>query len=82
MLLRLFIAGASERSRRALRLVNDHCGKLPRSKYKLEVVDIYQQPESARSNQIIATPTLIKYLPTPVQRFIGDLSDLAQLRYN
>ena len=42
--------------------------------YKLEVVDIYQQPELARSEQIIATPTLIKFLPPPLRRVVGDLS--------
>jgi circadian clock protein KaiB len=47
--------------------------------YNLEVIDVYQQPELARRNQIVATPTLVKRLPRPVCRFIGDLSDLDRL---
>jgi circadian clock protein KaiB len=44
-------------------------------RYKLEVIDVYQQPELARDRQVIAAPTLIKELPPPLRRFIGDLSD-------
>ena len=44
-------------------------------RYQLEVVDIYQQPELARAEQIIAAPTLIKSLPLPLRRLVGDLSD-------
>ena len=47
--------------------------------YDLEVVDVYQQPELARANQIVATPTLIKEFPRPVRRFIGNLLNTAGL---
>jgi hypothetical protein len=48
-------------------------GRAERDSYELEVIDVYQQPELARDNQIIATPTLIKEFPRPVRRFIGNL---------
>jgi circadian clock protein KaiB len=71
----LFISGASERSRLALAnikaIVNEHLN----GRYRLSVVDLYQQPERAREHEIIAVPTLVKRLPQPLRRMIGDLSD-------
>jgi circadian clock protein KaiB len=71
----LFISGASERSRLALAnikaIVNEHLN----GRYRLSVVDLYQQPQRAREHEIIAVPTLVKRLPQPLRRMIGDLSD-------
>jgi circadian clock protein KaiB len=71
--LRLFVAGATDRSRQAVLRVRQMCEGELQGKCELEVVDIYQQPELARLNQIVATPTLIKEHPKPVRRFIGNL---------
>jgi circadian clock protein KaiB len=71
----LFISGASDRSRLALAnvkaIVNEHLN----GRYRLSVVDLYQQPQRAREHEIIAVPTLVKRLPQPLRRMIGDLSD-------
>jgi len=73
--IRLFVTGSTPRSLRAIQNIRNICeDKLP-GRYSLEVVDIYQHPESAGSQQIIVTPTLIKDTPLPVRRIIGDLSD-------
>ena len=77
--LRLFVAGATARSRHALLRVRQLCEAELKDNYELEVIDIYQQPNLARDNQIVATPTLIKKLPLPVRRFIGNLLNIADL---
>lgn len=71
--LRLFVAGASARSRQAVLRVRHLCAAELSANCRLEVVDIYQQPRLARENQIVATPTLIKEYPRPMRRFIGNL---------
>ncbi len=72
--LRLFVAGATARSRQAVLRVRQLCeAELKGGRCTLEVIDIYQQPGMARDNQIVATPTLIKEFPRPVRRFIGSL---------
>jgi circadian clock protein KaiB len=71
--LRLFVAGATARSRQAVLRVHQLCDAEPKGSCKLEVIDIYQQPNLARDNQIVATPTLIKEFPRPIRRFIGNL---------
>jgi circadian clock protein KaiB len=73
--LRLYVAGANARSRHALRRVFQLCEEKQKDNYELEVIDVYQQPELARQDQIVATPTLVKFLPLPVRRYIGNLSD-------
>jgi circadian clock protein KaiB len=73
--LRLYITGTSVRSNRAVAAIRGLCEELLPGKYDLEVVDIYQQPAQAMSAQIIAAPTLVKTLPKPLKRFIGDLSN-------
>lgn len=73
--LRLYVTGSTPRSTRAidnLRRVLE--SELPES-YDLEVIDVYEHPEAAAEHQILAAPTLIKLLPEPVRRIIGDLSD-------
>jgi circadian clock protein KaiB len=71
------VAGATARSRSALRRVYEICEAELKGNYELEVIDVYQQPELTRENQIVATPTLVKYSPAPVRRFIGNLSGTA-----
>lgn len=77
--LRLYVAGATVRSRQALRRVIQICDAELKDNYELEVIDVYQQPELARENQIVATPTLVKEFPRPVRRFIGNLLNTAGL---
>ena len=72
--LRLYITGTTPASTRAIEKVKSVCEEHLQGRYELEVIDIYQTPALAKDHQIIATPTLIKVLPTPLRRFIGDLS--------
>lgn len=72
--LRLYIAGTTLQSIYALENIKRVCEEYLPGRYTLEVIDIYQQPELARPENIIAVPTLIKTLPPPLQRIIGDLS--------
>ncbi|MGB2610299.1 MAG: circadian clock KaiB family protein [Isosphaeraceae bacterium] len=71
----LFIAGMSPRSRRAVDNITKLCDRYLAGRFELQIVDIYQQPELAQEEQLVAAPTLIKKLPLPLRRFIGDLSD-------
>jgi circadian clock protein KaiB len=77
--LRLFVAGATARSREAVLRVRQLCQAELKDSCKLEVIDIYQQPKLARKNQIVATPTLIIEFPKPVRRFIGNLANITGL---
>ena len=77
--LRLFVAGATARSRQAVLRVRQLCEAELKDNCKLEVIDIYQQPHLARDNQIVATPTLIMEFPPPVRRFIGSLANITGL---
>ena len=77
--LRLFVAGATARSHEAVLRVRQLCEAELKGNCKLEVIDIYQQPKLAHTNQIVATPTLIKELPRPVRRFIGNLANTGGL---
>jgi circadian clock protein KaiB len=73
--LRLYIAGTTPRSTRAVMNIKDICQNSLSGRYDLEVIDIYQQPDMAKDQQIIAAPTLIKELPLPLRKFIGDMSN-------
>ncbi len=73
--LRLYVAGLTAASRRAILNVKEICETHLEGRYNLEVIDIYQQPTLAEGEQIIAVPTLVKKLPVPLRKFIGDLSD-------
>jgi circadian clock protein KaiB len=73
--LRLYITGTTARSSQAISNIRSLCEEFLRGNYDLEVIDIYQQPTEAAKEQIIAAPTLIKQLPNPPKRLIGDLSD-------
>ncbi len=77
--LRLFVAGATARSRQAVLRVTQLCEAELKGVCDLEVIDIYQQPGLARANQIVATPTLIMEFPKPVRRFIGNLANITGL---
>lgn len=72
--LRLYVTGMTPRSRRAVENVRRICEEHLAGQYDLEIIDIYQQPTLARGEQIIAAPTLIKKLPLPLRRVIGDMS--------
>jgi circadian clock protein KaiB len=77
--LRLFVAGATARSRQAVLHVRQLYEARLKGSCTLEVIDIYQQPHLARDNQIVATPTLVREFPRPVRRFIGNLLNTAGL---
>lgn len=74
-LLRLCIAGLTPRPQVAVKNIKKICEEHLNGRYDLEVVDVYQQPVLTKGERIIAAPTLIKKLPLPLRRFIGDLSD-------
>jgi circadian clock protein KaiB len=74
--LRLFVAGATERSHQAVLHVRELIKTGMKGNCDLKVIDIYQQPGLARANQIVATPTLIMEFPKPVRRFIGNLTSI------
>lgn len=73
--LRLFVAGINPKSRKAIENLNEILEENLKDQYELEIIDIYQQPIFAKEGQIVAAPTLIKELPPPLRRFVGDLSN-------
>ena len=73
--LRLYVTGMTPRSTQAFARIKAVCEEHLGDRYELEVIDIYQHPELAVDDQIIAAPTLVKRLPPPLCRLIGDLSD-------
>jgi circadian clock protein KaiB len=73
--LRLYVAGSTPQSTSAIKNIKKICHEHLQGRYELEVVDVYQQVALARKEQVIAVPTLIKKLPAPLSRLIGDLSD-------
>jgi circadian clock protein KaiB len=73
-LFRLYIAGSSPRSLRAVKKIKEICEKEIHGLYTLEIIDLYQDPARAIADQIVAAPTLVRRLPEPV-RLVGDLSD-------
>lgn len=78
-LLRLYVAGTSSKSSRAIENVRKICEEHLAGRYDLEVVDLYQQPVLSKGEQIVAVPTLIKKLPAPLRKFIGDMSDTERI---
>ena len=78
-ILRLYVTGMTPKSTQAIANVQKLCEKHLAGCYELKVIDIYQQPKLAKGEQIIATPTLIKALPVPVRRFIGNLANITGL---
>ena len=77
--LRLYIAGTTPQSVRAIENIKIVCDEHLAGRYSLEVVDIYQQPKLARDEQIVAVPTLIKRLPEPLRLLVGDMSNLERV---
>ena len=73
--LRLYVAGINPRSSAAIRSITKICEQHLTNRYDLEIIDLYQQPTLAKGEQIIAAPTLVKKLPLPLRRFIGNLVD-------
>ena len=73
--LRLYVAGHTPKSQAALRNLKKICEEHLHGLYHLEVVDLLKQPQLARGDQIFAIPTLVRRLPTPVKKIIGDLSN-------
>ncbi len=73
--LRLYIAGQNPRSARALRNLEVICETHLAGEYTIEIIDLLENPALARSDQIVAVPTLVRKLPEPVRRIIGDLSN-------
>ena len=73
--LRLYVTGMTPKSINAIENIRKICEENLRGRYELEVIDIYQQPEYAKKEEIIAAPTLIKKLPLPLRKFIGDMSN-------
>jgi len=73
-LLKLYITGMTPRSVRAIENIKKICEHYLHGRYSLEVIDLYQNPTLAKGEQIIAAPTLIKKLPLPLRRIIGDMS--------
>ncbi len=74
-ILRLYVAGQTPKSVSAITNIKRICDENLHGQYELEVIDLYQQPQLAQGEQIIALPTLIKKLPPPLRRVIGDMSD-------
>jgi circadian clock protein KaiB len=72
--LTLYVAGQSPKSLTALRNLRQLCEQYLRGRYQLDVIDLLQHPELALSDQIVAIPTLVRRLPEPVRKIIGDLS--------
>jgi circadian clock protein KaiB len=73
--LRLYITGQTPRSVSSIRNLRTVCDKYLTGRFELQVIDIYQQPELAKEAEIIAAPTLVKRLPLPLRKLVGDLSD-------
>lgn len=73
--LKLYVAGVTPRSAAAIQTVRMICEEHLHGRYDLEVIDLYQHPTLARGEQILAAPTLIKQLPLPLKRIIGDMAD-------
>ncbi len=79
--LRLYVAGLTPAATRAILNIKEICEQHLEGRYDLQVIDIYQQPALAEGEQIVAVPTLVKKLPQPLRKFIGDLSDRDRLLF-
>lgn len=78
-ILRLYVSGSSARSLRAVHNLKKICEEYLPDDYDLEVIDIRKDPKAARDEQIIAAPTLVKKLPKPLRKFVGDLSNTQKI---
>jgi circadian clock protein KaiB len=77
--LRLYVSGMTSNSLKAIENVRKICAENLEGRYQLEIIDIYQQPIFAKEGQIIAAPTLVKELPPPLRKFIGDMSQTERI---
>lgn len=77
--LRLYVSGITPNSQRAIENVRKICEEHLAGHYQLEIIDIYQQPIFAKEGQIVAAPTLVKELPLPLRKFIGDMSQTERI---
>lgn len=76
---RLFVSGTTPRSLRAVSVVRGLCEEFLAGRYTLEITDVFDCPEAAKAEQVVAVPTLIMKAPVPRQIFVGDMSDTARL---
>jgi circadian clock protein KaiB len=74
-ILRLYVAGQSARSSAALKNLEAICEEHLAGRYRIELIDLLKQPQLARGDQIVAVPTLVRHLPPPIKKIIGDLSN-------
>ena len=77
--LHLYVAGLSPRSQKAIENVKKLCNQYMKGNYELVIQDVYKNPIIARDGRILAAPTLVKKLPLPLRRFVGDMSNLDKL---
>lgn len=77
--LRLYVSGITPNSQRAIENVRKICEEHLAGHYQLDIIDIYQQPIMAKEGQIVAAPTLVKELPLPLRKFIGDMSQTERI---
>jgi circadian clock protein KaiB len=78
-ILKLYVSGRSQRAERAIASLRALCERELAGKYAIEVIDVLTQPQVAEEAKILATPTVVKQLPPPIRRVIGDLSDAEQV---
>ncbi len=77
--LHLYIAGLSPRSQKAIDNIRKICSKYLENRYELKIQDIYKKPIIAKNGEILGVPTLVKKLPLPLRRFVGDMSNTQRL---
>ena len=80
-ILSLFVTGSTPKSLRAIQNIRALCEERLHGRYDLKVIDIYQHPEQVKPEQVVVTPTLIKNLPLPLRKLIGDLSNKDRLLF-
>jgi circadian clock protein KaiB len=73
--LRLYVAGQTQKSTTALKNLQKYCEEFLRGRYKIEVIDLIKNPQLAEGDQILAIPTLVRKVPEPIRKIIGDLSN-------
>jgi circadian clock protein KaiB len=77
--LRLFVTGITPRSLEAIEEVRKLCEQYLKGRYELETIDIYKHPQSAQNDQIFAAPTLVRLLPQPVRKIVGDMTKIEKV---
>jgi len=77
--LRLYVAGKTEKSVTAVTNLRKYCEEHLKGQYKIEVIDLMEKPQLAEGDQILAVPTLVRKVPEPIRKIIGDLSDKAKV---